>query len=82
MARMVRFDLLGLSNPRLTKEANLLVLAAEDRIDVGDLNTVLKHLNNLISLASHLSQTIEEELTAPPTLPEEIVRSKLLHQQQ
>ncbi len=82
MARMVRFNLLGLGVPRLTKEASLLVLAAEDRIDPGDLDAVEKHLENIIRLAGHLGQVLEEELTAPPTLPEEVVKAQLLHQQQ
>ena len=82
MARMVRFNLLGLGIPRLTKEANLLVLAAEDRIDAGDLDAVVKHLENLIGLTASLGRAIEEELTAPPTPPEEVMKAQLLHQQQ
>ncbi len=81
-ARMVRLNLQGLGVERLLREANMLVLAAENRVDTSDPRSILKHLDDLVSATNRLGRVIEEELTAPPTPPESVLREQLLHQQQ
>ena len=81
-ARMIRMNMLGLGVERLVREANLLVLAAENRVPRGDAEALERHLEDLLEAALRLGRVVEEELTAPPTPPARVLREQLLHQQQ
>ncbi len=81
-ARMIRVNLQGLGVERLLREANMLVLTAENRVDTGSPESLMRHLEDLISAVNRLGRVLEEELTAPPTPPESVLREQLLHQQQ
>ncbi len=81
-AKMIRLNLHGLGAERALREANLLVLAAEDRVDCSNPEEVRKHLEDVLFAANKLGRIIEEDLVAPPTPPEHVLRDQLLHQQQ
>lgn len=81
-ARMVRINFHGIGIERVLREANMLVLVAEDRVDCRDLDTVKKHLQDVLTAAGRLGKIIEEELVITPTPPEHVLREQLLHQQQ
>ena len=81
-ARMLRMNMMGLGVERLVREANMLVLAAENRVPPDDPERIMRHLEDLLDAALRLGRVIEEELTAPPTPPARVLREQLLHQQQ
>lgn len=81
-AKMVRLNLHGIGAERALREANLLVLASEDRIDCSSMDEVRKHLEDVLFAANKLGRIIEEDLVAPPTPPKHVLRDQLLHQQQ
>ena len=80
-ARMVRLNLMGLGSERLSREANMLVLLAENRVG-RSLGEVRRHLQDVLRAALSLGEVLEAELTAPPTPPLEKLREQLMHQQQ
>ena len=81
-AKMIRLNLSGLGIERVMRQANMLVLIAEDRVNTSKLDDIIKHLKDLVTAARELGKLIEEELITPPTLPERVLREQLLHQQQ
>ncbi len=81
-ARMIRMNMLGLGIERLLREANMLVLLAESRIDYNDMDALAKHLEDILSAVNGLGRAVENELTVPPSPPETVLREQLLHQQQ
>ncbi len=80
-ARMIRLNLMGLGSERLSREANMLVLLAENRVE-RSLDSVRSHLQDILSAALRLGEVLEAELTVPPTPPAEKLREQLMHQQQ
>ncbi|MCE4625400.1 MAG: alpha-E domain-containing protein [Desulfurococcales archaeon] len=81
-AKMIRMNMHGLGATRALREANLLVIEAEDRIDCNNFEEVRRHLENLLYAVNKLGKVIEEDMVTPPTPPEDVLREQLLHQQQ
>ncbi len=81
-ARMIRMNLQGLGIDRLLRESNMLVLLAESKIDYGNMDSLIKHLEDILSAVNSLGRAVENELTVPPSPPEAVLREQLLHQQQ
>jgi hypothetical protein len=79
--RHMRTNTIGLGIERLVREANILVIAVEEKPDIQKIDEVINHANDVIAAINNLGRVIDEEI-APPAIPEEKRRMQTRHQQQ
>ena len=78
--RNLRTNAIGLGIERLIREANILVIAVEEKPDPENIDEIIKHANDVIAAINNLGRVINEEI-APPHISDEKRQKQTRHQQ-